>query len=97
MSGVYIKGMEMPKTGEYRCVIRKWGEEITVDLYGDEELCGKLIPVPDHGALKDADALADLFRSKAAGEKGLGSLMVNMAALCIDNAPVVIPADKEEP
>ena len=59
MSGVYIKGMEMPKTGEYRCVIRKWGEEITIDLYGNEELCGTLVPVPDHGRLIDADAMQE--------------------------------------
>ena len=55
--GIYIPGMEMPKTGEYRCVIRKWGEEITIDLYGEEELCGTLLPVPDHGDLIDRNVL----------------------------------------
>lgn len=62
--GVYIKNMEMPGRGEYRCIVRKWGEKITIDLYGDEELCGILVPVPDHGRLIDADALHQLFEEQ---------------------------------
>ena len=92
MSGIYIKGMEMPKTGEFRCVIRKWGEEITIDLYGNEELCGTLIPVPDHGRLIDADALLN--------SKGVGTQIAGWGKMyhetVIEYAPTIIPADKEE-
>lgn len=59
-----------------------------------EEL-SKRVPSVPHGRLIDADALAGLFRAKVAGEKGLGPLMVNLAALCIDNAPTIIPAEEE--
>ena len=54
---ILIKGMEMPKSGIYRCVVRKWKNEITLDLYGDEELGGTLIELPPHGDLIDKDSL----------------------------------------
>ena len=83
MAGVYIKDMTLDEFWE------DYGE-------GAAYLCGtgRAIEIPDHGDLIDGNALAELFRSKVEGDKGIGSLMVNLAALCIDNAPVVIPADK---
>ena len=53
---ILIKGITMPKSGTYRCVVRKWKDEITLDLYGDEELGGALVELPPHGRLIDADA-----------------------------------------
>lgn len=107
---VYIKGMEMPKTGEYRCVIRKWGEEITIDLYGDEELCGTLAPVPDHGRLIDAGDIYDKLDSiltqilgyrdgedarSQSFQSGAYHLYQKVIGV-LSNAPTIIPADKED-
>ena len=91
---VYIKGMEMPNTGEYRCVIRKWGEEISIDLYGDEELCGTLIPVPDHGRLIDADALLRLLDHCMFPSDMVTTTALRMATNWIKEAPTVIEADR---
>ena len=94
---IIIKGMEMPKTGEYRCVIRKWREGITIDLYGEEELCGTLLPVPPHGRLIDADALLDnlmqQMRRKNYDEKWV--LILAGVMNTIDAAPTFIEAEGE--
>lgn len=90
---IYITGIQVPTSPQRSRTINIYADGTVTDITG--KLVGEAISVPNHGRLVDAEALAELFRSKAAGEKGLGSLMVNMAALCIDNAPVVISADKE--
>ena len=84
MSGVYIKGMEMPTEG---CVVAIY--KINGKFYAGNELC-EVIPVPNHGNLIDRDALeADLniwqgdYADSAFSETA------------IDDAPVIIPADKE--
>lgn len=101
---ILIKGMEMPTScgqcplhdedyrGKEHCDI---GWKMIGKSEEKPDWC-PLVPVPPHGRLIDADALAGLFRAKVAGEKGLGPLMVNLAALCIDNAPTIIPAEEGE-
>ena len=98
---ILIKGMEMPKTGEYRCVIRKWGEEITIDLYGNEELCGTLIPVPAHGRLIDGDHLkhthcaeCTLYPDKCLEKTVDGCDWGSIIHLRM--CPTIIPSDKED-
>ena len=107
MAGVYIKDMVLPAD----CGCCDFAVFVSKNDYATCELAGRnivkmgengrrydcpLLEVPDHGDLIDGNALSALFRSKVEGEVGLGPLMVNLAALCIDNAPVVIPGDKEE-
>ena len=66
---VLIKGMEMPESGTYEVSIDSAnGKDKTVmSLFvrgeGGLICCGvyELIPVPPHGRLIDADALADSF------------------------------------
>ncbi len=54
---LYIKGLEMPKSGSaYVLVIHPDGAITTVT--GGRELPYKAIPVPPHGRLGDLDALA---------------------------------------
>ena len=91
MSDILIKGMEMPKGG-YRTV------EIAFDADGHPMALADggdvfdVIPVQPHGRLGDLDALHKLFLEKAKEYKGVGGAMVAMAALCIANAPTIIPA-----
>ena len=94
MSGIYIPNAQIPQFG-HRISVLSDGHAYYEDMKNPYLDLGEIVPVPDHGRLIDADALAGLFRAKVAGEKGLGPLMVNLAALCIDNAPTIIPADKE--
>lgn len=71
MSGIYVKGMEMPTTC-FECSFmfarRYCCADLTLDLYqGDyEELQGRvdgcpLVLVPPHGRLIDADALGEIL------------------------------------
>lgn len=85
--GLYIKNMDMPETGEYRCIIRQWeqGKPITIDLYGAEELSGTIISVPPHGRLGDLDELAE----------GCDEPYWCRWLSEIQDAPTIIPADKE--
>ena len=93
---ILIKGMEMPKTGEYRCVIRKWGEEITIDLYGNEELCGTLIPVPDHGRLIDAEKIYDAVERRYRMSSGIEHKCERDLLDLICAAPTIIPSEDGE-
>ena len=89
---ILIKGMEMPGRGEYRCIVRKWGEKITIDLYGDEDLCGILVPVPDHGRLIDADELLPIYADLMDG----GDVKPVIPKAVIDTAPTIIEAEEKD-
>ena len=54
MSGVYIKGMEMPTAGTV-IAIYKLNGKFYASMHGTE-LC-PLVPVPDHGDLIERDTL----------------------------------------
>lgn len=95
--GVYISGMEMPKSC-YECQMRiRAGMDIVCPvahkrfsvadvniLYYRLDNC-PLIPVPPHGRLIDADVLRNLCDDP--------HWCVWMSE--IDDAPTIIPADKE--
>ena len=95
MSGVYIKGMDFPKSCVF-CELYEgdlyWcsavGKEIDGDRYEERSSFCPLIPVPDHGRLIDADAfLEDLLFPTKEFERGMRELVAD--------APTIIPADKE--
>ena len=58
--GVYVKGMEMPKgNDELRLIIHSNGQVIiSHQTYYEEAEEAEAVPVPPHGRLIDADALA---------------------------------------
>lgn len=99
MAGIYIPGLEMLKCDEcFWCI----GHRIKCPAGSKDVLLGgrhpdcPLASVPPHGRLGDLDALHKLFLEKAKENKGVGGAMVAMAALCIANAPTIIPADPAE-
>lgn len=64
MSGIYIPGMEMPKTcGDCLRVGWNYVFECRIDDVEEDERLSScpLIPVPDHGRLVDADAFFNDF------------------------------------
>lgn len=81
MSGVYIKGMEMP-----------WCEHQEIDIrrgtdgkwYAIDDDWYEIIPVPDHGRLIDGDELA----------RGCDDPHWCRWLSEIEDAPTIIPADK---
>ena len=84
MSGIYIKGMEMPKDGS--CVtVRIWSDGRVVGVHNDS-FVKQAISVPDHGRLIDADALKEEWRN-GFHRKIVDALM--------EDAPTIIPADKD--
>lgn len=92
MSGVYIKGMKMPKScDECPCFSEYDACDVTGSWKFADEFCkGKerlpdcpLVPVPDHGRLIDADALCE------------GRVSNDNVVICAKAAPTIIPADKE--
>lgn len=101
---VYIKGMAMPKEGSWKtiriypdgtCAVPNWQGDCTL-IKGT-----KAAPIPPHGRLIDADALVDkhfgkeyLSKIMTADEDDMGTALVNIP-LVINNAPTIIPADKE--
>ena len=93
---VYIKGMEMPRTGLYlisvdntdgkdKTVITamKANDKSGMNIIGSYEL----IPVPYHRRLIDADALASMYDPN----EDFGKSVRDM----IEDCPTIIPAEKE--
>ena len=101
---VLIRGMEMPKDGVYWCEIGVAGEIATITIHGEDRKSFHLVPIPPHGRLIDADRLADIFRSFIALYDSCPFSLLDLArrnelqsALTeVINAPVVIPASKED-
>ena len=104
MSGVYIKGMEMPtRCGRCdMCVTEADGDidshkaccitGAIIENLGEKMEDCPLIPVPDHGRLVDGDAIIGAYSSwiwVAPGEEAKG-----MRAIFADirDAPTIIPA-----
>lgn len=108
MSGIYIKGMEMPKHGT---VIIIYANGIVTD-YDDEhqEALGTAIPVPEHGRLGDLDVLREAvgkveleareeYYNLSDAEKECEYEMgvwdgIHMAAKILSTAPTIIPASE---
>ena len=102
MSGVYIKGMQMPKDGAQRCIVIRSDGSITT-LVGAPIDYAKAIPVPDHGRLIDADALMKRIRAEGNNQAeqyaNRRSPVVMAYGDCYGkckDAPTIIPADKED-
>lgn len=85
MSGIYIPGVEMPKTGERALwlVIHSDGVVEYEDNKGFGWKRATATHVPEHGRLIDADALAYEY-DEDSHEWGYD----------IHSAPTIIPADK---
>lgn len=99
MSGIYIPGMEMPKScsyclfwepGKYRFADCLASDEAVMCRYGNErpDEC-PLVPVPDHGRLIDERALLAEVLTLREGE--INWAAVRVKDIC--NAPTIIPAD----
>jgi hypothetical protein len=62
--GIYINGMEMPKTYPVTVTIYPDGRVLS-ETVGAKDIHGEAVPVPPHGRLVDADALIKVFKTKA--------------------------------
>ena len=102
MSGIYIKGMEMPKS----CMACQWSRtDITntdwcVLTEKDLPCDCPLVAVPDHGRLIDADALHEHMVKVHNEWKEHPELHESIIPVVDDEVmilyfPTIIPADKE--
>lgn len=92
--GVYIKGMEMPKEGN-ETILRLMPDGTVLDQYG-HHLALKAVPVPPHGRLIDADALANKHRTMAYEDGGRKYSFHASAKAWVEEAPTIIPAETEK-
>ena len=107
---ILIKGMEMPKPFDHLfvgktlrviCMVRNKTED------GDDVVWYPLIEIPPHGRLIDADELYKAIKRLHVGfyaayekdkkdERMAALLELDLAArMVFDDAPTIIPADKE--
>ena len=95
MAGIYIPGMEMPN--------KKNGAVLIIYPDGkcsfEEGKTYQAIPVPDHGRLVEADAVVEQIDEwiDVVGYATVGKGLSYYGELlgCIEDAPTIIPADKE--
>lgn len=107
MSGIYIPGVTVPEDNTIllRIFPESDGIYYTEQLDIDEDILDKYfaIPVPDHGRTIDADALSQEIEEyideySAVDERGLHCekwCAMKEAEMAINDAPTIIPADKE--
>lgn len=99
---VYIPGMEMPKPGRYEAVIIVLDNstaEIAISPSEDDIGYWKeypLVPVPEHGDLKDADAVGDFLRNKYWNSPWVRSHILDKIVRDIKGFQTIIPEDKEQ-
>lgn len=108
MSGIYIKGMEMPKscavcdfcTGGLDCWISKENVCRNVRKEQRSKAC-PLIPVPEHGDLIDRTAFRYEmdnhypFDKATQSRHGVEDVLKSAVLQMLFAAPTIIPADKE--
>jgi len=103
MAGIYVPGMDMPIGNEVIYIFSDGTTQKAVLAMLDTLETGKAIPVLDHGRLIDADELAKTFREDAADDWNKHATPFNWSdaftdvADMVDDAPTIIPADKEAP
>ena len=98
--GVYIKGMEMPKTHPLTVTIYPDGQVLS-ETVGAKDVHGTAVPVPPHGRLIDADEMKKSIRKQTAILRLIGGEFAEIAETLekgflqeIDNAPTIIPTEE---
>lgn len=106
MSSILINGMTMPTYEQGDLVLRiRWDGRVDKDYSGNT--VATAVPIPPHGRLIDADALADDFRGWIAMYDSCPFSQLSLpdkarrdemqAALAeVINALTIIPAEEEE-
>lgn len=99
MSDILIKGMEMPSCG-LTVTIYPDGRVVQFFGYGEKKQLGTAVPVPPHGRLIDADDVAlqidEWMDSVGTVMIGHGMSYYGELLGCIEDAPTIIPASKED-
>jgi hypothetical protein len=93
--GIYIKGFKMPEGG-YRTIEIAYdadGHPMAITDGGD---VFDVIPVPAHGRLIDANALARFLLNKYWDSSWISSSVLDRFVSEIANAPTIIPAEEGE-
>lgn len=99
--GILIKGIEMPKDGVYWCEIGVAGNIATITIHGEDRKSFHLIELPDHGDLKDVNAIIQDVHDDLEAMTKIG-IAVDADWIwakfhdAIYSAPVVIPAERSE-
>lgn len=101
MTGIYIKGMEMPTEQYGKMVITLYPNGHVAEYIGDIGRVWEAVPVPAHGRLIDADALMGVIRAHDypltahfnSTDNGMFTLGIQQA---VDEAPTIIPAEEGE-
>ena len=97
MSGVYIKGMEMPKDRPQLLWVYPNGKALTVQSDVDPWKELQAVPIPEHGRVIDADKIGLTNFEIILCQKGNPyKNALEMLLKKIENAPTIIPAENGE-
>lgn len=96
---ILIKGMKMPKNCDDCYVNIDCPYDESQDGYkmmgGRPRKC-PLVPVPPHGRLIDADAVAKMVLDSVNQEDAQGFMFTKIICQILKDAPTIIPADPAE-
>ena len=95
--GIYINGIEMPKSKSICIIIDPAGQvrhyDLNNDKYADNELF-EAVSISPHGRLIDADVLAEKHRELAYELRGANYDFHMTACSWVNSAPTIIPAEE---
>ena len=97
--GVYISGIEMPKSEEILCVNIHPDGKVCINLDLKCTQIATAVPVPDHGDLIDRDAARGSIKScSPEDEKNCCTFdtVKKLMHIMLDRASTVIPAEEGE-
>lgn len=95
MSGIYIPNAKLPKKG--KCMTVTVFDDGTIVRGGESETLAKAVPVPDHGRLKDYDAIYAEYKTWFDNAEYRDYKSMFFALWNAFNfARIIIPADKED-
>lgn len=109
MTGVYIKGMEMPKEGFVEIIIRddgtvqQTGQSYQIDgtdyytpYVGEMPVIYEAFSVPSHGRCIDVDALIKELTLDDKDDNSGATLLMAIFLEVLKAAPTIIPAEEGE-
>ena len=91
---ILIRGIDMPKKGEYKPLFIYDTGEVTMEIRGEEVQVATAVPVPPHGDLIDRrEAIIDA--NERAYDFWLSDDETNATIQFLNEQTAIIPADEE--
>ena len=92
--GIYLPNMEMPRKGQMLVIFPDGTSYVCFNGMRERLAQTKAVPVPPHGRLIDADAVAKMVLDSVNQEDAQGFMFTKIICQILKDAPTIIPAEE---